>query len=152
MKIGKTLVIFGLVIGTLCGACIPDPPLTKPESFKFDSPYSGETISADSIIDCSGTYTLPEGKDLDDIYVWIILRDDFRNNYLQNPPVEFWPDGRWETKNIRIGSGITEILAVQVNRAGHKAFQEKVLSSEWQAFLETPEGSEVLAKVEITVP
>ena len=152
MKFGKNLVIVGLVIGTLCGACVPSSTSTKPESFKFDSPQSGETIPADSIIDCSGTYALIEGADLDDIHIWIILRDDFRNNYLQNPPAELLPDGRWEASNIRISLGITEILAVQVTRAGHKAFQEKVQKNEWQAFLETPEGSEILAKVDIIVP
>ena len=152
MKFGKTLVIVGLVIGTLCGACVPRSTFTKLESFKFDSPQSGETISADSIIDCSGTYALPEGVDLDDIHIWIILRDDFRNNYLQNPPAELLPGGKWETSNIRIGSGITRILAVQVAQAGHKAFQEKVENNEWQAFLELPEGSEILAIVDITVP
>lgn len=151
MKFRKTVVIVGLIVGTLCGACVPGPTFTKLESFKFDSPQSEETISADSIIDCSGFYSLPEGTDSANIHVWIVLRDDFRNNYLQNPPVEFLPGGKWETSNIRIGLGITRILAVQVTRAGHKTFLEKVRNNEWEAFLELPEASETLAMVDITV-
>jgi hypothetical protein len=152
MKLRKILVIVGLVTGVFCGACVPRSTSAELESFSLDYPQSGETIPPASIIDCSGTYAVPQGVDLDDIHVWIILRDDFRNNYLQNPPAELLLGGKWETSNIRIGSGITRILAVQVTQAGHKVFQEKVENEEWRGFVELPEGSEILAAVDITVP
>jgi hypothetical protein len=150
MKFRKTMIIVGL-IGTLLGACVPRPTITELDKFKFDLPQPGEAIPADSTIDCSGFYSLPDGADLDDMHVWIILRDNFRNNYLQNPPVELLPGGKWGASNVRISHGITRIVAVQVTQVGHKAFQEKVTNNEWGAFLELPEGSEILATVDITV-
>jgi hypothetical protein len=151
MKFWQTMIIMGLV-NMVFVACVPPPPsVTSLKNFRFESPQSGAVISVNSQIVCEGSYSLPAGVKLADVHVWIVQRDGFRNYYLQNPPVELQSGGIWKVPNIRVGQGITQISAVQVNQSTHKAFVEKVEKNDWKAFTELPTGSSVLATVDITV-
>lgn len=151
MKCWQTMIIIGFV-NVVFVACVPSPPpVTSLENFRFESPQSGAVISVNSKIVCRGSYSLPSGMKLADVHVWIVQRDGFRNYYLQNPPVELQSGGKWEVPNIRVGQGITQISAVQVNQSTHKAFVEKVEKNDWKAFTELATGSSALATVDITV-
>ena len=129
---------------------LPSPNVTPAHiGFEFKKPKSGESIPANSWIECEGSYSLPTGIDFTDLHIWIALKDDFGNYYLQSPPVELKPNGSWRAKNIRPGHGITQIVAVQVTQEGHKIFLGKVKTNELGAFLELPERSAMLAMVDI---
>lgn len=150
MKLWRTAIVLGFV-SVIFVACVPPASITPLDNFKFDSPQSGAAISVNSVIVCRGTYSLPASVNLTDVHVWIVLRDNFRNYYLQNPSVDIQTEGRWETSNVRIGQGITQILAVQVTQAGHRVFVDKVNKSDFKAFVDLPDRSVGLASVDITV-
>jgi hypothetical protein len=129
----------------------PAPTVTPEQiSFGFDSPKPGDRIPANTGITCEGTYSLPAGIAFTDVHIWIVLKDDFGNYYLQSPQVELKAEGRWEATNIRPGPGITQIVAIQVTNEGHKIFLQKAEREDWIDFKELPEGSRPLANVNIT--
>lgn len=131
---------------------VPVTPTATPEPIrlKFDSPKPGARIKANSQITAEGNYSLLPGIAATDVYIWIVLQDNFRNYYLQNPPVELKKDGRWVAKVIRPGSGITRIVAVQVTQEGNRIFDGKVATNDWGSFRQLPEKSRILDSVDIT--
>jgi hypothetical protein len=66
--------------------------------------------------------------------VWVVLRNSYKDFYLQNPPVEFLDNGEWIAENIRPGKGITAVMFVRVSKGGNRAFQQKVDNNEWGGF------------------
>lgn len=77
----------------------------------------------------SGEHSL----DIENTNVWIYLQDNFRNLFLQYPPVEFIDENIWEASNISIGTGIRYVLAIQVNANGHKKLLKMAKDEHWSA-------------------
>jgi class 3 adenylate cyclase len=84
-----------------------------------------------------------------DFHVWVVLEDSYGNYYLQNPPVKFSNDGRWEARNVVPGLGIEVVDFVRVSDAGNGQFTQMVARHCWGAFLELPDESKMLASVRI---
>ena len=119
-------------------------------SLEIKTPEENAVVQANTKIPCNGSYSFPAGVETSDIHVWIVLKDDYGNYFLQNPPVTFIQSQSWETTGVQPGPGITQLLAVQVNQEGHLIFRQKVENKEWGAFVDLPEGSEILDSVNIT--
>ncbi len=83
--------------------------------------------------------------------IWVVLQDKRHNCYLQSPPVNFLPDGRWIATNISPGKGITRIIFVAVDAQGHTAFLHKVRRREWGAFSDLPADGKIIKSVPINL-
>ncbi|MBK8903651.1 MAG: hypothetical protein IPM53_20885 [Anaerolineaceae bacterium] len=144
MKIIKNLAIIVTLLIGLSVSCVPKPMVNRLDNFDVESPREEEIIPLETPIGSSGSYTLLEGQKEEDIHIWIILKDDFGNHYLQNPPINLSGE-KWEASNVRVkDGGITKMLFVQVTNSGHRAFQKMVSDGNFEAFRELPEGSETL--------
>jgi len=103
-------------------------------------------VNADIPLTIQGTYT-SEGLGL----VWVVLRDNFGNYYLQNPPVQFNGGGTWTATNITPRSGTTSIDFVAVTPDGNGTFQQKVSNGDFGAFTQLPQGSLILSSATIPI-
>jgi hypothetical protein len=102
--------------------------------------------NADIPLTIQGTYT-SVGSGL----VWVVLRDNFGNYYLQNPPVQFNGDRTWTATNITPGSGVTSIDFVAVTPDGNGTFQRMVSNGDFGAFTQLPQGSLILRPATIPI-
>jgi hypothetical protein len=82
--------------------------------------------------------------------VWVVLRDHYGHLYLQSPPVDFLPNGRWRATNVVPGSGIDAVNFVQVTDEGNERFRAMVKRREFGAFDQLPPGSTKLAVVPVS--
>lgn len=57
--------------------------------------------------------------------VWVVLRDEYGNLYLQNPPVSILGT-QWKATNIRPLNNITDILFVKVDLSGDSVLLQHV--------------------------
>ncbi|MDW3649881.1 MAG: carbohydrate binding domain-containing protein [Bacteroidia bacterium] len=81
-----------------------------------------------------GVYSVSGKHDhMDKEFVWLFLKDSHANLYMQYPPIEFLYPETWEVNNIRINSGNTDLLAIQVNKKGNKELLEWKEKSRWGA-------------------
>lgn len=80
----------------------------------------------------SGTHNLSE-----DAYVWIFLRDRFRNLYLQYPSVEIIDENTWEAPNVVINENIRYVWAILVDTTGNrkltKIAEQMEIQQDWHA-------------------
>jgi len=124
----------------------PPPPPIGQVSFSFDEPREGQEYKIGEPLPNKGTY-----KNLTpDHYVWLVLRDNLGNYYLQNPPPRLTGDGSWDA-TVRPGENILEICAVLVDEHGEAEFRRKVRENEWGAFERLPRGSRIIGSRRIKV-
>jgi hypothetical protein len=81
--------------------------------------------------------------------VWVVLQDNHFNYYLQSPPVNFLPDGRWIADNIIPGKGITTVHFVAIGVKGNDAFMKKVRHRDWAAFPDIPQDGRIIKSITI---
>lgn len=82
-------------------------------------------------------------------FVWVVLQDAYTNYYLQSPPVNFLPDGRWVADNILPGKGITTIHFIAVGAQGHNVFMRKVRQRAWGAFSDIPKDGKIIKSLRV---
>lgn len=82
--------------------------------------------------------------------VWVVLRDSYKNFYLQNPPVKLQDNGEWVAENILPGQGIEAVEFVLVSTEGDVFFQQKVDQWQWGAFDALPPASMILRTIRIS--
>lgn len=118
------------------------PDTTQPHSFRIN--YPTDEMSSKQVHKCSGGYNgkWNEGE------VWAILRDKYNRFYLQNPPVYFYPDGRWFQNNISCGTNIVALVIVEVGLIGQSIFRDLVNKNFWGAF-EPPSDMNILDTISL---
>jgi hypothetical protein len=92
-----------------------------------------------------GEYRTPNTQPL----VWVVLQDKHKNYYLQSPPVNFLPNGRWIADNVVPGEGIISIHFVAVGAQGHNEFMSMVGRRQWGAFSDLPADGRVIKSLQI---
>ena len=141
------IIIFLLSQG--CSPSLKSQAIAQPEiEFRFNPVSEWEEIAENTYI-VTGTHNLA-----DENYIWIFLRDQYSNLYLQFPPVALITEDAWEATNVRIGNGIRYIWAIQVKKEGDQTLREMVENQEWgaiqQARIEGLPGYLKLASLTIT--
>jgi len=137
-----------LFLGVLfCLNCDSNPnPGSETTKLFFKIYFPTEKMIIQEIpFEASGVHNYP-----DDSHIWIILEDEIGNYFLQNGIVKFGADSTWYAQNIRPGRDISRLHAVSVNLKGHHQFQEMVDEARFHAFSKLPEGSRILATVQIS--
>ena len=154
ISVALSLVIIGSIVFGLVYE-IQQHQLEPPTGFTVTSItlQSGQIMqrgqalgNADIPLTIQGSYT-SEGSGL----VWVVLRDNFGNYYLQNPPVQFNGGGTWTATNITPRSGITTIDFVAVTPDGNGTFQQMVSNGDFGAFTQLPQGSLILRSATIPI-
>lgn len=119
---------------------------TTGKDFTFNVEMSGKKIIVrinDLPLELQGLYWPLYSQPL----VWVVLQDKHHHYYLQSPPVNFLPDGRWIADNIIPGNGIITIHFVAVGAVGHASFMDKVRRKEWGGFSNLPADGKIIKSV-----
>jgi hypothetical protein len=115
-------------------------------SFSVDSLRAGQVVrGSDLPLTITGRY-MSTGP----VAVWVVLGDSFGHLYLQNPPVDFLPNGHWRATNVNIGRGVDIVNFLRVDLDGDQAFRQMVARRDFGAFTELPPGSMRLVAVPIS--
>lgn len=108
----------------------PQPPISCQTKFRILDPKPDSEFSGDYTkpITVSGEHTLDPTA-----HIWIFLKDIYGWYYLQNPPAELFPNGKWEATNVRLGKEMRYIVAVSVGSQGHERISLWVKAKRWGA-------------------
>lgn len=120
-----------------------------PVIFKFDTNLANKEIREGKKTSFSGTVVsgryLPKGSN-----VWVLLRDDNDNYYLQHPRVYVY-GGRWHARKVIAGAGIRSGNLVWVDSSGDKHLNKRVRDENWKGFQQLPKNSVLLATTQLRV-
>jgi hypothetical protein len=117
-------------------------------TFTVKTPGDKIAVKEDELpLSLKGQYWPPYAQPL----VWVLLQDAYANYYLQSPPVNFLPNGRWVADNIIPGKGIMTIHFVAVGAQGHTEFMRKVERREWGAFHDIPPDGKIVTSIPISM-
>ena len=113
--------------------------------FKFvvDTLKDYDTITSGTPLVIEGHY---EGEPRP---VRVVLKDVYGNYYVQNPPVDFAPEGQWYATNICVGEGILFVIFLELDQASVDYFNQMVWARNFGGFYPLPEGSRVLRQIKI---
>lgn len=81
--------------------------------------------------------------------VRVVLQDSYGNYYVQNPPVNFTPDGHWYATNVCVGAGIMFVVFLELDQASASHFNDMVWQRRFGGFSPLPEGSRVLKQIRV---
>jgi hypothetical protein len=148
----KAYRIYVSVYLLLCGICFGATQSGSPqEVFTIEQPKPDTDVKSAAPIAARGRHALDK-----DAHVWIFLRDISGGYYLQNPPVEILEKGKWEASNIRIGTGINSLIAIQVDAKGHEKIVQWVSVNRWGKIAPVEvkglSGYKELARVSVKTP
>lgn len=111
--------------------------------FHVDSLKDLDTVSSSAPVVIQGHY---KGKPPP---MRVLLQDSYGNYYVQNPPVNFAPDGRWYATNICVGEGILFVIFLELDEAAATEFRNMVWGRQFGGFSRLPEGSRILKMIQI---
>jgi transcriptional regulator with XRE-family HTH domain len=122
---------------------------TSDFGFRVESLKNSQAIrNSDVPLRITGSYRKrPPGQ------VWVLLQDSFGHYHLQNPPVQFQPDGKWVSSNIRPELDIERVQFGVLGDQGHAQFVKMAtmsdVNNDWPGFDELPHDWTTLVVVEI---
>jgi TIR domain len=129
---------------TFPGSKEPQFPGQLPFEYVVDTLSEGKRVQAEDLpLTIGGRY---EG---DAPVVRVVLQDSYGNYYVQNPEVQFLPNGRWLATNVLPGEGIDHVCFVAVDAKGKDSFDQMVARREFGAFSTLPTNSKVLRCIRI---
>jgi hypothetical protein len=94
--------------------------------FAFTDPIPDLTMPSAAPRAAHGTHRLELNT-----RAWLFLRDIYGGYYLQNPPVDLLANGQWVAGNLRIGTEIDALIAVQVDEEGRRRILDWVGANRW---------------------
>lgn len=123
----------------------PPLPADSGGGFFVTAPVDGQVVrSKDLPLKVQGRYIRDPGL------VWVVLQDTYGHYYLQNPPLQILSDGRWEATNVLPGPNIAFVHFVQVDKRGHRQFEQMVKQGAFGSFDRLPKASTILRSVRIS--
>jgi hypothetical protein len=141
------------VIGNDLGMPVPPDEIQRePADHISDFRFILKSLDNGQLLNIDGSPLMIEGQYrplYPQPWVWVVLQDSYSNYYLQSPPVNFLPDGRWVADNIILGEGITAVHFVQVGATGNAELTHKVARREWGAFSDLPVDCEIIKSIRI---